>query len=255
MTLVDEPLLDEDLEHALGQLLVAGNALLDLLDELQPVLDRPAWQADALCLEYPDVEFFPEPDELDQVAAAKAICARCIVRDDCLAQAVAFGDTDGIWAGMAGDELAHRLDDVEQVRHRVIYRTSAALERRLALEDRDARALELRRDGKTLQAIADELGFNSREVARLAVQRAERDEKAGPTRRIVRAAPATPRTRPPRTRSPGPGPARPREAPLRPIPHGTNAGAKTHQKRGEKPCPACLEARRQYLRQWRKERP
>lgn len=40
------------------------------------------WMRDALCREYPNVNFFPNTGE--QAAPAKSICARCIVRDECL---------------------------------------------------------------------------------------------------------------------------------------------------------------------------
>lgn len=58
---------------------------------------RPAWTADALCKEYPEVNFFP--DRGQTTAAAKAICERCSVRDECLQEALDRGETHGVWGG------------------------------------------------------------------------------------------------------------------------------------------------------------
>ncbi len=60
---------------------------------------RPAFHADALCKEYPAVNFFPERGE--DTMRARAICARCLVRDECR-QAGIDGDEIGIWGGTSG---------------------------------------------------------------------------------------------------------------------------------------------------------
>ncbi len=54
-------------------------------------VDVPAWQSDALCTEYPDVNFYPSRGE--DVTAAKAVCARCLVRSECEAYALDRADT------------------------------------------------------------------------------------------------------------------------------------------------------------------
>jgi WhiB family redox-sensing transcriptional regulator len=71
------------------------------LDEL---LDAPPWMADALCAEpaYPTSMFFPERGEPTE--PAKAVCARCLVRQECLAYALAAGIPLGIWGGTSGRE-------------------------------------------------------------------------------------------------------------------------------------------------------
>lgn len=66
-------------------------------DPIADLLHRPAWQRDALCVEYPDVEFFPERGQ--PVDPAKDVCARCLVRDECLDYATAL-DLDGVWGGL-----------------------------------------------------------------------------------------------------------------------------------------------------------
>ena len=53
--------------------------------------------------------FFPISDSgksLEQVAEAKAICAGCPVRNDCLAFALRTGQVDGIWGGTTTHERA-----------------------------------------------------------------------------------------------------------------------------------------------------
>jgi hypothetical protein len=65
--------------------------------ELLEVVAPPAWMRDALCQEYPDVNFFP--DKGDDVRPAQAVCARCAVFDDCYAYALEYPGMPGIWAG------------------------------------------------------------------------------------------------------------------------------------------------------------
>lgn len=43
---------------------------------------RPQWQNDALCREFPEINWFPPPG--GTLAPQTAICARCLVRLDCL---------------------------------------------------------------------------------------------------------------------------------------------------------------------------
>lgn len=66
---------------------------------LLDLLVRPAWMRDALCREFPLVNFHPERGE--PVEPAKAICRRCLVIAECGAYAVGEGIGHGIWGGMA----------------------------------------------------------------------------------------------------------------------------------------------------------
>ncbi|PGH49697.1 WhiB family transcriptional regulator [Streptomyces sp. Ru87] len=80
------------------------------------------WHDHAACRSTPhhqvDPElFFPDPDELDRIRAAKSLCAQCPVRRTCLDAALEAGDRDGIRGGMTEEEreplhsnLEHRLD-------------------------------------------------------------------------------------------------------------------------------------------------
>ncbi|MEV3853137.1 WhiB family transcriptional regulator [Streptomyces sp. NPDC050095] len=68
-----------------------------------------AWRDHAACGSTPhhqvDPElFFPEPDEMDRIHEAKALCAQCPVRKGCLDAALDNGDTDGIRGGMTEEE-------------------------------------------------------------------------------------------------------------------------------------------------------
>lgn len=75
-----------------------GSPLEALRDHL---LGRPGWMHDAACREpHPGVSFYPDRGESTE--PAKAICARCLVRDDCLAYALeteVAWSTWGIWGG------------------------------------------------------------------------------------------------------------------------------------------------------------
>lgn len=80
------------------------------------------WQDQAVCqpTEYNPVDpeiFFPEPDETDKIAAAKALCSQCPVRRACLDAALEANDTHGIRGGTSEEEreplhekIAARLD-------------------------------------------------------------------------------------------------------------------------------------------------
>ncbi|WP_435220732.1 WhiB family transcriptional regulator [Streptomyces sp. Tue6028] len=67
------------------------------------------WQQSAACRSTihnqvdPDI-FFPEPDEMARIRAAKTLCAQCPVRGTCLDAALENGDRDGIRGGMTEEE-------------------------------------------------------------------------------------------------------------------------------------------------------
>ena len=70
---------------------------------LDRILDRPDWQSRAACLGAPLSIFFPARGESDR--AAKAICATCTVRSECLAEVLALGTHEpGVRAGLSGRE-------------------------------------------------------------------------------------------------------------------------------------------------------
>lgn len=65
------------------------------------------WRHDALCRNEDPEIWFPvgtSGPALLQVAEAKAICARCPVREQCLNWALVTGQVDGVWGGLSEDE-------------------------------------------------------------------------------------------------------------------------------------------------------
>ena len=65
------------------------------------------WRSAAACQATDPDLFFPvsgSGKSLEQVERAKAICAACPVRRDCLAFALRIGQADGIWGGLTEEE-------------------------------------------------------------------------------------------------------------------------------------------------------
>lgn len=75
---------------------VVKPGLPGLLEAIGPKLD---WTRDALCREYPAVDFFADHDQ----DAARAICERCLVRVECRA---AGEHEHGLWGGATRTERA-----------------------------------------------------------------------------------------------------------------------------------------------------
>jgi len=75
------------------------------LNRSLPVMDiddfaRPAWQSDAACRGLGPALFFPElGHDRDVPKMAKAICADCPVRSECLEYGI--HERFGIWGGLA----------------------------------------------------------------------------------------------------------------------------------------------------------
>lgn len=60
-----------------------------------------SWAGHAACRD-PEIDpelFFPVGDLDSEMAAAKAICARCSVISECLGWALRTGQPDGVWGG------------------------------------------------------------------------------------------------------------------------------------------------------------
>lgn len=67
------------------------------------LLDEPPdWTLQALCAQVDPEIFFPEKG--GSAHAAKKICDRCEVRDQCLAEALDRGESFGIWGGLSERE-------------------------------------------------------------------------------------------------------------------------------------------------------
>ena len=59
--------------------------------------DIPDWQTEALCAQVGGETFFPEKGDSNR--GAKAVCAACDVREQCLAYALDGHEEFGIWGG------------------------------------------------------------------------------------------------------------------------------------------------------------
>jgi WhiB family redox-sensing transcriptional regulator len=70
------------------------------------LLDRDVpsdWRQDARCVDYVgSVDFFPARGE--SVSEAKAVCAECRVRKQCLEYALRFDVLCGVWGGLSERE-------------------------------------------------------------------------------------------------------------------------------------------------------
>lgn len=62
------------------------------------------WMDDAACNGMDGNTFFPERGENNKLASAKAICSRCLVKDECLNFALENDIYHGVWGGMSGVE-------------------------------------------------------------------------------------------------------------------------------------------------------
>lgn len=72
-------------------------------DTAADVLDGPlAWQQMALCAQTDPEAFFPEKGGSSR--EAKAVCATCDVRAECLEYALANDERFGIWGGLSERE-------------------------------------------------------------------------------------------------------------------------------------------------------
>ncbi len=70
------------------------------LSDIDP--DESPWQASANCLGVDPDLFFPERG--GSTREAKAVCAGCVVRDECLDYALEHGEKFGIWGGLSERE-------------------------------------------------------------------------------------------------------------------------------------------------------
>lgn len=97
MTTLASPITPNGIGYATGHSPTGAEELFDLLE-------RPAWQKDALCREpkYAGVQFFPERG--DDTRAAKRVCSGCLVRDECIAFALEMGERFGVWGGTSERE-------------------------------------------------------------------------------------------------------------------------------------------------------
>jgi WhiB family redox-sensing transcriptional regulator len=92
--------------------------MVSVVNELFFDAEEP-WYEEAACASYPAEAFFPPSDAPSAANAAKAICAGCPVREECLSFALETAQAEGVWGGMDAGErrrLRRRLRDRERRR-------------------------------------------------------------------------------------------------------------------------------------------
>ena len=65
-------------------------------------MDFEPWRDEAACLQYPSEMFFPEKGSNSR--PARAVCAGCPVKSQCLAWALEHREAFGIWGGMTENQ-------------------------------------------------------------------------------------------------------------------------------------------------------
>lgn len=71
----------------------------ELWEALGELTLPPAWHADAACKEHPEITWFPVRGE--KVTAAREVCDGCLVRQECLDDALDHGEKHGMWGGLS----------------------------------------------------------------------------------------------------------------------------------------------------------
>ena len=72
-----------------------------------------SWHDHALCREIDPELFFPDVDR-PTTGAAKRICARCLVRGECLTEAITNDEQHGIWGGLSRTERGKHTESQNQ---------------------------------------------------------------------------------------------------------------------------------------------
>jgi len=81
---------------------------VELYDPIAMLVEPPpAWHRDALCQEHPEIDWFP--DQAGDLTPARAVCARCLVRPECLAYALESGEKHGVWGGASTQQRHHAI--------------------------------------------------------------------------------------------------------------------------------------------------
>ena len=72
--------------------------------EVRPTL----WQDFAECRLNPHINFYPDQDDLRAVLRAKKVCRECMVRDECLEEAIVKREF-GVWGGTTERDRARMI--------------------------------------------------------------------------------------------------------------------------------------------------
>tara|TARA_B100001996_G_scaffold132253_1_gene100597 strand:+ start:447 stop:749 length:303 start_codon:yes stop_codon:yes gene_type:complete len=75
--------------------------------------DSASWMKDSACKDVDPSIFFVERGESGE--EAKAICATCPVKQECLDYAIKFNERVGIWGGMSDKQIRQEVRRRKQV--------------------------------------------------------------------------------------------------------------------------------------------
>ena len=103
-----------DSEHAemvVSILMQPDSGEIDLLDVLA---HRPSWQSHAACRGMSPSQFFPRTS--DEITAAKEVCGRCPVREQCLEMVIDDRRASGVWGGTTETERSRMARSVAAAR-------------------------------------------------------------------------------------------------------------------------------------------
>jgi Transcription factor WhiB len=99
---------DDDAPDPFYAAMMIGGDVPELADLLHP----PAWFADALCKEHPELVFVPSAGPVSD--DARALCRSCLVRAECLGYALVRPELVGCWGGTtAADRDRARAEEVD----------------------------------------------------------------------------------------------------------------------------------------------
>ena len=150
-----------------------------LTEELLGLAGSPWWWFAGLCAQTDPELFFPETG--GSVREAKAVCAGCPVRAQCLAHALAHGERYGVWGGLSEPErrrlkqadaptspsTASRPPAPAEVDEVVVARLVAGHPVTGVCRDEVAQAaIGLHRAGVGARQVATRLGVTTRQVER-----------------------------------------------------------------------------------------
>jgi len=150
-----------------------------LTEELLGLAGSPCWWFAGLCAQTDPELFFPEKG--GSVREAKAVCAGCPVRAQCLAHALAHGERYGVWGGLSEPErrrlkqadaptspsTASRPPAPAEVDEVVVARLVAGHPVTGVCRDEVAQAaIGLHRAGVGARQVATRLGVTTRQVER-----------------------------------------------------------------------------------------
>lgn len=95
-------------------------------EELVAEVERPEFFTKAACVGEDPELFYPHPSATAERELARAICAGCPVRNDCLEWAIEHNEREGIWGGLL------KAERIEHIRARGIdgLNSTKAIQRR-----------------------------------------------------------------------------------------------------------------------------